>query len=349
MAKRLAPHVLDHAHPLAGPRLAHRWVHPLHGGSVNVQEVLQSRLLLVTGKGGTGKTTLSATVGRLGAQRGRRTVVCEVDTFRPALTAVFGQAPDYEPTRVGPNLDICNVTWRDALVEWLGDTVPGKRIVKAILDNRVVQTFLEATPGLRETVILSKIVKLCDQYDQVVVDMPASGHAISLLGVPGVAMNLMRGGPIRERAVQIKSRLSRRDTALVIVALPEEMVVNETVELWERLHREVPELQLPLVALNRSAAPSLSGDEIALLDRLESDAALSDDPAARELLLAGRWEAGLEEATAQALERLRAELDVNVVHFSRLGALGGYEGGPQRIVQQLAAALARQELAEQQA
>ena len=78
------------------------------------------------------------------------------------MTSVLGRKPGYEPTRVGPNLDICNVTWREALVEWLGDTVPGKRIVKAILDNRVVQPFLEATPGLRETVILSKIVKLCE-------------------------------------------------------------------------------------------------------------------------------------------------------------------------------------------
>lgn len=316
---------------------------------MNVQEVLQSRLLLVTGKGGTGKTTLSATVGRLSAQRGRRTIVCEVDTFRPALTSVLGRKPGYEPTRVGPNLDICNVTWREALVEWLGDTVPGKRIVKAILDNRVVQPFLEATPGLRETVILSKIVKLCDQYDQVIVDMPASGHAISLLGVPGVAMNLMRAGPIRDRAQQIKARLSRRDTALVIVALPEEMVVNETVELWERLHKEVPQLRLPLIVLNRSAVPSLSEDETALLERLDADPALAGNPAARELLVAGRWEAGLERGTADALERLRAELEVNVVHFARLGALGGFDGGPERIVQQLAAALARQELAEQRA
>jgi len=334
---------------LADRGAAHRRLPPHTGCPVNVQEVLQSRLLLVTGKGGTGKTTLSATVGRLSAQRGRRTIVCEIDTFRPALTSVLGREPGYEPTRVAPNLDICNVTWREALVEWLGDTVPGKRIVKAILDNRVVQPFLEATPGLRETVILSRVVKLCEQYDQVVVDMPASGHAISLLGVPGVAMNLMRAGPIRDRAQQIKARLSRRDTALVIVALPEEMVVNETVELWERLHQEVPQLQRPMVVLNRSAVPSLSADETALLERLDGDTELAGVAEARELLIAGRWEAGLERGTAEALERLGAEFGSNVVHFSRLGALGGFDGGPERIVQQLAAALARQELAERQA
>ncbi len=317
---------------------------------MNVREVLQSRLLLVTGKGGTGKTTLSATVGRLNAQRGRKVIVCEVDTFRPALTAVVGVKPEYAIKRVGDNLDITNITWREALVEWLGDTVPGKRVVKAILDNRLVNTFLEATPGLRETVILSRVVKLCDEYDQVVVDMPASGHAISLLGVPGVAMNLMKAGPIRERAEQIHARLSRRDTALVLVALPEEMVVNETVELWERLSKEVPELRPPLIALNRSAVPSLSDAERALLERLEGEPEVDvvGSPA-HELLLAGRWEAGLEKATADALRRLENELQLSVVHFARLGALGGFDGGPERIVQQLAKALARYELAEQRA
>jgi arsenite/tail-anchored protein-transporting ATPase len=326
---------------------------------VKVHEILQSRLLLVTGKGGTGKTTLSATMGRLGAQRGRRTIVCEVDTFRPALTTLMGARPTYVPTTVAAGLDICNVTWREALIEWLSDAVPGKRVVKLILDNRLVQTFLEATPGLRETVILSRIVKLCDQYDQVIVDMPASGHAVSLLGVPGVALNLMRAGPIREQAELIRRRLAREDTALIIVALPEEMVVNETVELWGRLHKEVPQLRLPLVVLNRSAVPSLSAAERTLLDRLEATdhaardrgegGAVVETSEVDELLRAGSWEAGLEAATSEALERLHRELDVNVVNFARLGALGGFEGGPDRIVQQLAAALVRYELAEQKA
>ncbi len=70
---------------------------------------------------------------------------------------------------------------------------------------------------------------------------------------------------------------------------------------------------------------------------------------AHELLLAGRWEAGLEQSTANALRRLETELQLSVVHFARLGALGGFDGGPERIVQQLAKALARYELAEQRA
>lgn len=311
---------------------------------MSLSTLLQSRLVLVTGKGGTGKTTLSAALGRVSAERGRRTVIAEVDVLRPALTAMVGTAPTYAPVRVAPQLDICNLTWREALVEWLEGAVPAPRMVKKILDNKLVQTFLDATPGVRETVILSRVVTLAERYDQVIVDMPASGHAISLLGVPNVALGLMRGGPIRERAAQVLAQLSRPDTALSIVALPEEMVVNETIELWERLRKEVPTLRMPMVALNRAAVPSLSEGERALLDRLAAAPGLP--PEAAELLLAGRWEASLEAGTADALRRLGEALPAEVVRFARLGALGGGAGGPQRVVQQMVAALQRQALKE---
>ena len=311
---------------------------------MDVRRLLNSRLILVTGKGGTGKTTVSAAIGRLSAERGARTIVAEVDTFRPALTPMFGKKPTYAPLPVAPRLDICNISWREALVEWLKGNVPGQRVVRRILDNKLVQTFLDATPGVRETVILSRVVTLLEKYDRVVVDMPASGHAISLLGVPNVAIGLMRGGPIRERAEAILKVLSSSSTALVIVGLPEEMVVNETVELWQRLRKEVPTLQSPLVVLNRAARPSLDDNERALLERLEAAQVDGMSAAQRELVRAGRWEATLEAATAESLSRLDAELGVPVVPVARLGALGGFDGGPSRIVQQVAATLARAEL-----
>lgn len=311
---------------------------------MDVRRLLNSRLILVTGKGGTGKTTVSAAIGRLSAERGARTIVAEVDTFRPALTPMFGKKPTYACQEVAPRLDICNISWREALVEWLKSHVPGQRVVRRILDNNLVQTFLDATPGVRETVILSRVVTLLEKYDRVVVDMPASGHAISLLGVPNVAIGLMRGGPIRERAETILKVLSSSSTALVIVGLPEEMVVNETVELWQRLRREVPTLQSPLVVLNRAAKPSLDANERALLERLEAAQAEGMSAAQRELVRAGRWEATLEAATAESLARLDTELGVPVVPVSRLGALGGFDGGPSGIVKQVASTLARAEL-----
>jgi arsenite-transporting ATPase len=316
---------------------------------VSLHDLFGRKLLLITGKGGTGKTTLAAAIGRLQAERGRRVIVVEVDNFQSALTGPFGRTPGYQPITVAPNLDICNVTWKEALIEWLESTVPAQRIVRMILGNKTVQTFLDATPGARETMVLSRILTLTEQYDQVIVDMPASGHAVSILRVPHVAVNLMGSGPVGQRSRAVLSLFGSDRTALLIVGLPEEMVVNEMVELWEKLHVEVPELRTPLVVLNRAAIPTLTESERELLERLEA-ATPADRPLARELLQAGRWEAGLEASTAEALSRLKLEIQgAEVVSFPRLGSLGGFEGGPAQVVRQLAAALARQELAESRA
>ena len=134
------------------------------------------------------------------------------------------------------------------------------------------------------------------------------------------------------------------NTALGIVALPEEMVVNETVELYERLGEILPDLDVPLVFLNRCAAPTMTDDEHKLLARLSAAKDLSSE--AQELLLAGRWDAELERATAESLGRLHSEIGVSVVPFPRLGVLGGFEGGPLKVTQQMSRALRRRILSE---
>ena len=313
---------------------------------MTLTKLLSSRLLMVTGKGGTGKTSLSAAAGILSAERGRRTLLVEVDNFHPSLTRLFGRAPTYAPVMVSERLGICNITWLAALEDWLEQTVHSQRVTRLILSNRMATVFLDATPGAREIVILSKILSLMEGgWDQVIVDLPASGHALGILRVPRTAMRLMRTGPVRERAEQILGVFRQDTTALAIIGLPEEMVVNETLELWQKLHADVPELQAPQVFLNRASPPSLTDDEVALLGRLDV-AAGGLGPEAQELLQAGRWEEELERATADATARLESSLDAPVVMFPRLGALGGFEGGPDRVVRQMSAALSRTAAAE---
>ena len=200
------------------------------------------------------------------------------------------------------------------------------------------------TPGAREIVILSAVVGHLDNFDQVIVDMPASGHAVGMLKIPDTAHKLMRTGPIHDRAGEIMSFLRGPDTAMGIVALPEEMVVNETVELYENLGQILPDLKVPLVFLNRCAAPTMTDDEHKLLARLSASPQLSDE--SRELLLAGRWDGELEKATADSLGRLHSEIGVTVVPFPRLGVLGGFQGGPVKVTQQMASALRRRMLTE---
>jgi arsenite-transporting ATPase len=258
---------------------------------VQVQEFISRRLLLLTGKGGTGKTRVSAALALSSAKNGRRVLVAEVDSQRSALSETFGCELGYTPTQVADNVWACNITFKRALIDWLDHTIRAAKIVGLILKNPMVQVFLEVTPGAREMVVLSRICSYMDEFDQVIVDLPASGHAVNLLRTPDTAQRLMRTGPIHERAIELQAILQGEDTALGIVALPEEMVVNETVELFGKLKKVLPGLSVPLVFLNRCAAATMTDDEHKLLARLSAQTDLSE--AASELLLAGRWGCGI--------------------------------------------------------
>jgi anion-transporting ArsA/GET3 family ATPase len=311
---------------------------------VQVQEFIDGRLLLLTGKGGTGKTRVAAALALASGKEGRRVLVAEVDSQRSSLSETFECDLGYSPAPVADNVWACNITFKRAMVDWLDHTVRAAKIVGLILNNPMVQVFLEVTPGAREMVVLSRICSYLDEFDQVVVDLPASGHAVSLLRTPDTAQRLMRTGPIHDRAMELREILQGPETVLGIVALPEEMVVNETVELFGKLKQALPGLQVPLVFLNRCAAPTMTDDEHKLLARLSSVEDLSAD--ATELLRAGRWDAELERATAESLGRLHSEIGVTVVPFPRLGILGGFEGGPNKVALQMAGALRRRALAE---
>ena len=299
---------------------------------------------MLTGKGGTGKTRVAAALGLASGEAGRRVLVVEVDAQRSALAEAFGTPITDTPTPVASNVWAANITFKPALRDWLDRTVRVSRIVGMILKNPMVSVFLDVTPGAREIVILSAVVGHLDNFDQVIVDMPASGHAVGMLKIPDTAHRLMRTGPIHDRAGEIMAVLRGPDTAMGIVALPEEMVVNETVELYENLGEILPDLKVPLVFLNRCAAPTMTDDEHKLLARLSATPELSDE--AKELLLAGRWDGELERATADSLGRLHSEIGVTVVPFPRLGVLGGFQGGPVKVTQQMANALRRRMLTE---
>lgn len=268
---------------------------------MSVESLLDSRLVLVTGKGGTGKTSYAAALAVLGAVKGRRTLLCEVDTARPSMAAIFGHPPPVRPEQVLPNLDLVNVHWDVALADYLERYIRVRRVVKRILDNRMVRRFLDFAPGGRELFILSRLVDLAQDYDLMVVDMHASGHAFSMLDITRSAIGVFRSGPMLKRAQELIDELKRQDTRMVFVALPEEMVVNETLETLELMQQGGLIGGPPVVFLNKATLPSMTPDERELIRRL-SEQELG--PLQREFVRAGFWEDTLEQATAEAQERL---------------------------------------------
>lgn len=296
--------------------------------------LFRSRVLFVSGKGGTGKTSVAAAVGRLAAAQGRRTLVLELDNQRPSLTSIFGVRPGYAPTEVSRNLSIANVVWEEALGDWLEDIVNLPRVVRLIMRNHIVHVFLAATPGARDLVMMWRVMFLARSYDLVVVDLPASGNATAMLSVAFTARRLFDAGPIRRCADDLVALYGQADTRIVLVALPEEMVVNETVETTRKIRSELAPLRVPMVLLNRATPPTLSLNERALLEAM---LLVPTSGLTREVIEAGRWEAGLEAATADAQARLAADLDVPVM---TLPVLARGEGAL-KVVAQLTAALGR--------
>ena len=303
---------------------------------MKIREILHSKLIFVSGKGGVGKTCVSAALGKTSAQLGKRTIIVEVDNFHPSFPPIFGKEIGYHPTVLESNLFGCNITWMKALEDWLVRTVKIRTIVQMILSNRVAMLFLNATPGAREIVILSKIADLLTEYDQVIVDLPASGHALGILRVPGTAMTLMRSGPIYERAKQILSVFSDPRALVLLCALPEEMVVNETVEFAQKIRQDVPQISKMAVFLNRVSVSSFNEDERVLLTRLSAEStSLEYTQAEQDMIQAAVWDQELEEASSRARTRLTSELGYDVLSIPKLGLHGGFKGGTPKVVQQM--------------
>ena len=121
-----------------------------------LNEILAHRVLIVLGKGGVGKSTLSAAIAKIATTSGDRALVMECDSRAP-LAATFGVAPSFAPTHVAHNLDLMTLDGRAALEEYLRLVVPGGMLLKAVFASRIYQFFVQAAPGLRELMMLGKV------------------------------------------------------------------------------------------------------------------------------------------------------------------------------------------------
>lgn len=225
-----------------------------------VPSLLDKRFLIFSGKGGVGKSTVAAATAVAAARRGKRVLIIEIGD-RERIPSVFGaKNAGYKGARiygsatggVRPIWSMC-LTAREAFHEFVIRQVRFERLYEAVFENRVIRYFRAAAPGLDELIVMGKIESLAQErrFDLIVFDAPATGHGLAFFKVPQTTMTMVRMGPLHWKAEKMWKLLTDpARTAFNIVTMPEEMPVNEAIDL----HKAAGELGLPRGKLVVNAA-----------------------------------------------------------------------------------------------
>ncbi len=286
--------------------------------------LLERKLIVVTGKGGVGKSTVASAIGLATAKQGLRTIVVELGAQHhlPDLFAADGIGPNgpnptmcaegnehshpgHRPDRHdGEEIELQQRLWTTsidpdrALGEWL-QTLTGRISARLLASSSTFQYFAAAAPGVKELVSMVKLRELCEgrgaakgessdssherrgqmAYDLVVLDAPASGHALAMLRSPQTFASIVRVGPLAEQAQALRELLEDpKRSGYVAVTHASEMAVTETLELEEGLRREL-DRDLDAVIVNGTMPRRFSRQDlerIALATRDGGDGADTD-------------------------------------------------------------------------
>jgi anion-transporting ArsA/GET3 family ATPase len=235
--------------------------------------LLERRLVVVTGKGGTGKTTVACALGLIGARRGLRTIVVELG-HQHRLPALFG-LPGGEELKLRESLWSTSIDPDRAMIEWLG-ALTGRISARMLSASSTFQYFAAAAPGAKELVTMRKVLELERRYDLVVLDAPASGHALGMLRSPQTFSAIARVGPMADQTRKVQQLLEDPSRcAYVAVAHPSEMAVTETIELEEQLRRLL-DRDLDAVFVNGTLPQRFTREEMGRIERLEPPQPVGD-------------------------------------------------------------------------
>ena len=240
-------------------------------------DVLNRRVVLVTGKGGVGRTTVAVALARLAAREGKRVLLTEVGDPEGGYSAVgrhFGvDHLEPEPKPIGDGVLGAHLWARSGHEAFLSSVLPAPPLIRAAVRSKALSKFLVAAPSFHEMGVFYHLLTLLEatrkdgspEHQLVIIDMPATGHALALTGLPDILLRLIPGGPIAHAMKRGQAFMNDpRHAAAWVVTLPEQLPVTESLELLEGLR----ETNVPAgaVVLNRTPADPFTPDERAALD-----------------------------------------------------------------------------------
>ncbi|MEM6293756.1 MAG: ArsA-related P-loop ATPase [Myxococcota bacterium] len=290
--------------------------------------VLQRRFVLMTGKGGVGKTTVVAALAVHAASLGMRPLVVELG-HRESMRSVFGVDDiGFKPKDVGLGVHAMSVDVDVAVLDYMLEHIPSKRVAKSIVNNKVLERLFAAMPAVGEIATINKLRQLEAEelpsggrrWGPIIVDLDATGHALMFLELRNVIDNIMGAGPMKRLVEETADMLANPETTrLCLVATPAELPVTETIELYGKLQGRGT-VSFGSVFANRVPQVPLGAEALPALDQLEH-AAKAVGRADVVADVAHARIAMQQHADAQAqLARLRENVDLPIVELPLLPA-----------------------------
>jgi len=292
---------------------------------MSVASLLRKRVVFLSGKGGVGKSACGLALGLLGSGRGKRVLLVEIDAPLEASRYLGARPAGNTETELRPGLFAVNLDPPAVMAEWVKRTAKLDLLVRPVLASPIYHRFFAAAPGLKELMVLGKIMSLerehrhrskQPRYDQIIVDLPATGHGLSFLRVPGAASRAIPVGPVGRQARRIDEALRNpKLTALGIVTIPEEMAVVEALELHATASGELG-MSIQAILLNQSHGRRLKAAEEARVLELAGGRAkgrLARGVTLESALAAGRRHIRRRKLSAFYARRLRKQVDTPIV------------------------------------
>ncbi len=265
--------------------------------------------MFITGKGGVGKSTVTAALAKALGRRGKRVLIAMCDV-KERMSTLLGVPPiESEIVEVAPGVSAVHITAEEAMREYGEMILKSRTVSGAVFDNKYTRSFFAAVPGLYEWAMLGKAWYHSieeeksgrQRFDVVLFDAPATGHGLDMLRVPKVIVDVVPPGVLRRDAERAWTMF--RDPAqcgVVVVTLPEDMPANETLELLDSLENEL-DLPVALLVVNAVLEELFSEPE---RKKLLEPRALDRNEPGDEAIAAGVRRSIRERVQADALAKL---------------------------------------------
>lgn len=280
---------------------------------------------MTLGKGGVGRSALSAALALAAARRGMRTLLIEADPRAP-IAAAWGGRPSFEPIELTGNLRAMMLGGQESLEQYLGIVAP-RAVLRALFRSHLYQYFVHAAPAVRELTMMGKVYHEIERrsaplepWDLVIFDMPASGQALSMIRTPFAAGAAFGDSVAGREARNITALLGAAGKcAIVAVTTAEPLAIAETLEVGHAL--AALGLGLSATFFNRASGADFGAGEIARMERLAARAAAPD--AVAELAEIARGALRRRARDRRALGLLRRRIGGDVIEVAERRGLAG--------------------------